>query len=207
MSTRLTNPFVTEAGDPSRRYLPEAGGEGGSGEAGGGSGGDGGQGQGQQSSGDQSGEVDWKAKAREWERRANGDARKLTTLQGEIENLKTAQLSESDKAIKKAREEGLGEGRKAALMEANARVVKATMRGLLTGRHGDPDTLLAAVDHSAFLSGDGEPDEARIKEWIDRVAPAQQQGGAARLDLGQGRRDSGGKGASFNEMIRAGARR
>lgn len=161
----------------------------------------------QQAGQDDGDKTDWRAKAREWERRANSDAKKLATAQKDLDDAKTAAMSDADKAVKKARDEGAVEGRKAALAESSGRMVKATMRGLLAGRDvEDADDVVRVLDHSHFLTAEGEPDDKAIREFVDKHYPADRGAGNGRLDLGQGRRQTA-KQTDMNSLIRAGAGR
>jgi hypothetical protein len=161
-----------------------------------------GQQQGQQNAGDGN---HHKRQAEIWKERADADKARADALATELDALKTKTMSDSEKAIAAAK----AEGAKAATDELTAkyskRLVTATARSVLAGRVDDPqaDALLEVIDPSAFLKN-GEPDEAAIKTWADRVAPARQR----IADLGQGRgRGENASGADINALIRRGAGR
>lgn len=127
-------------------------------------------------------EVDWKEKARLWERRAkeNKDAAKRATeLEQKLDEAAKAQMSEQEKAVAAAREEGRSEAMQslASLKVENA-VIKAS-----EGRGVDVDALLEGIDPTRFVK-DGEPDPTAIEAWLDRIAPKKPEDSFP--DLGQG---------------------
>lgn len=114
-------------------------------------------------------------KALESERAARKAAEKAQkNLQAEIEKLKTAQLSESEKAVKQARDEGKTEGSAEARNQWGSKLVRAEFKAAAAGRLTSEQIseLLEDVDLSRYLTEDGEVDEARIAKKIDALAPA-----------------------------------
>src|SRR5690606_27214192 len=86
-------------------------------------------------------EVDkWKALARRHEQRAKENA----AAAKELDKLKEQQLTETERAVKKAREEGLNEGRSIA----NQRLIRAEVISAAAGKAADPS------DVYAILAGD-----------------------------------------------------
>lgn len=112
-------------------------------------------------------------------RKANGEARKYRL---ELEALKQAGLSETERAVALARAEGITEGTKAGA----ARLVDAEVRAAAAGRNVDVKALLEGLDRSRFIDDDGEPNTDRIAKWVDRIAPVQEQTqpGAPRVPTG-----------------------
>ena len=75
-------------------------------------------------------------------------------------------MSEAEKAVAKARDEGRAEAQ-----EASARKLAAIeFRYAAAGRLADPAAALDLLDVSKFLGDDGEPDPRRIEAAIDRLA-------------------------------------
>jgi hypothetical protein len=109
----------------------------------------------------------WKAMARKQESRAKENHAKLK----EYEELKAAQMTETERAIAAARDEGAA----AVRAEYASKLVSTTFRAAARGRVSDPDALLAGLDTARFLTEDGEPDEAAIGAFLDAVAPAKEE--------------------------------
>lgn len=130
----------------------------------------------------------WKALAKKHEGRAkeNADAAR------ELERIKAETMTETEKAVKAAREEGRVEARR----ETSTKLVAAEFRVVLAGRGVDADALLEGVDMSRFLTVDGDPDGAAIGAWVERIAPKVDEKPASFPDLGQGARG----GSSTNEL-------
>jgi len=194
MNRRFTCMFTPEQHTGGHLLLPDGdagqagdGGQGGTGGGGTGTGGAGATGQGGK-------ETDWQAHARTWEQRANADKagreqaeRERDQIKTQLEQLRQSQMTDTEKAIEKAREEG----RTAGLTESAGLLVEARLDAALAGRVPDEQrkALVEALDRSRFVK-DGKPDTAAITAWADQVAP--KGSGAGRTggmpDLGQGRR-------------------
>lgn len=146
----------------------------------------------------------WKSAARTWETRAKADGARAETLAAELEKLKAAQMTDTEKAIAQAKAEAAKAAQDEMAGKYGRRLVLSEARAALAGRDvADPDALLEAFDHSGFLK-DGEPDAAAIKTWAERIAPARQR----IPDLGQGRgRGAAAQPTSINDLIRRGAGR
>lgn len=126
----------------------------------------------------------WKHKARKWEGRAR-DQSDYESVKEELNELKKKQMSESERAIEDAREEGRTE----ASQEFGEKMVEASLRGALAGRGievDDIDSKLSYVDFSKFLDNNGEVDSDKVQRYIADVAP--QQNETRWPDMGQGRR-------------------
>lgn len=103
-------------------------------------------------------------KALEEERAARRDAdRQLKAAKAELETLKTQSMSDAEKAVAKAKEEGKTE----VLAAANARLVKAEVRAAAAGKL-DPTLAVRLLDLEDFkVDDDGEVDTKAITKAID----------------------------------------
>lgn len=132
--------------------------------------------------------TDWKAKfeevqaqARKHEDRAkaNADAAK------ELEKLRQSTMNETEKAVSQAKLEVRTE----VLREVGGKLAEAQVRVAAAGRNVDVDALIDGIDASKFLDVNGDPDTKAITAWIDKVAPATDDGtGGKQRDLGLGAR-------------------
>jgi acyl-CoA reductase-like NAD-dependent aldehyde dehydrogenase len=84
-----------------------------------------------------------------------------------LAEMQQQQMSDSERAVAAAREEG----RVAALTEAGARMAAAEFRALAAGKLADPDAALEVLDLTKFVK-DGEPDRAGLAAIIERLAQA-----------------------------------
>lgn len=120
----------------------------------------------------------WKAQARKHEDRAKANAK----AQQELEQLRQASMSDTEKAVEVARQQARAE----VLAELGGQLVETEVRAAVTGRGVDADALLEGLDPTRFLGDDGKPDRAAIVAWVDRIAPKPANGFVP--DLGQGTR-------------------
>jgi hypothetical protein len=137
-------------------------------------------------------EPDWKAEAEKWKsqsRKHEERARANSNAAKELEKVRQQSMTETEKAVAQAREEGKAEGRTETTKTLAARLVDSEVKAAAAGRSVDVAALLDGLDRSRFLTDDGEPDVKAITSWMDRIAPTK-----TRLDLGQGPR--GGNGGS-----------
>lgn len=126
----------------------------------------------------------WKAQARKHEERAKANA----TAARELEALRASTMSEQEKAVAKARDEGKAE----ALKTVGAKLAAAELKAAAAGRL-DADQLAAAVEHlnlESFLDTDGDVDAKKVAAFIDGIAPKPGDDDPTRRqrDLGQGPR-------------------
>lgn len=115
-------------------------------------------------------ETDWKAEAEKWQalsKKQEARAKESHKAVQELQALKDAQLSDTEKAIRDARAEGAAEVR----AEYASRLVATAFRGAAKGRLSNPDAVLSRVDRSQFLTEEGDVDESAIAEFLDSVAP------------------------------------
>jgi hypothetical protein len=87
-----------------------------------------------------------------------------------LSKIEDANATETEKAIKAAREEA----RKEALVEATPRLVRSEFKAAAVGRMtGDAlNEFLEDLDLSKYIKDDGEVDTDRIAKKIDALAPA-----------------------------------
>ena len=120
----------------------------------------------------------WKALSRQHEKASKA-------AQAELDKLRKASMSDTEKAIADARQAARSE----ILAELGNELVDSAVRVAAAGRL-DVDTVLEGLDRAKFLDEDGRPDTARIGAWIDKLAPKGEPKRTA-TDVGQGaRRDS-----------------
>jgi hypothetical protein len=129
----------------------------------------------------------WREQARKNEQRAKANA----AAAKELETIRAQSMTDQEKAVKAAREEGRAE----ALREAGKLLAEAEIR-VAVGTRVTPKqlaALLEPIDAAKFLDEDGRPDKEAIAKWVDRVAPEPAEPAAGDTppkprDLGQGAR-------------------
>jgi hypothetical protein len=102
-------------------------------------------------------------------------------------------MSETEKAIATAKDEG----RKEAIQSAGRRLAAAEFKAAAAGKIGDPEAALEVLDLTKFVGEDGEPDKASIQKVVDRLSvamPVQTPNG--RVPAGP-RSDEGVEGTDF----------
>lgn len=137
-------------------------------------------------------EPDWKAEAEKWQnmaRKHEERAKKDAGAAKELEKLRAAQMSETERIAAEAKQQGLTEAQKAAA----PRLVRAEMRvaAVEAGLGKEAlDGFLEYADLTKFVGEDGEPDTDAIAKAVARLAPAQPAEDARRPgprpDLSQG---------------------
>lgn len=143
---------------------------------GGGDSGQGDGGQGGTGSGDGDG-TDWKTEARKWEKRAKDN-------NTELEKLRTANMSEQEKAIAEAEKKG----RTAAASEYGQKLAAAEFRAAVAAAGIDLGEAAEYIDVTRFVGEDGEVNVAAIKSAVtkfSKLAPAKGPGRSGG-DLGGG---------------------
>ncbi|TFD27514.1 hypothetical protein [Cryobacterium cryoconiti] len=109
----------------------------------------------------------------------------VTALVKERDDLKTANQTDSEKAIEEARESGRAEVRTVL----GAERFRTAFTAALAGRTADPAALLD-LDRSQFIKGD-KPDADAIKVWVEKnstAVTAEEKRKPVRI--GQGNRDT-----------------
>lgn len=135
----------------------------------------------------------WKAHARKHEERAKVGA----AATKELERLKAATMSETEKAVAEAEQRGAT----AAAAKVGARLARAELKAAAAGRI-DPATLdgfLEFADLARFVGEDGEPDAKAIEAAINKL------GGGKPANFDGGARTTAGRPADMNSIIRRAA--
>lgn len=135
--------------------------------------------------------------------RAERDAK---AAKAELAKLKAGTQTDNEKALAKAREEGVQEAAKAA----NARLLKSEIRAAAAGKLEDPNDAVRLLDADDFTDADGEVDEAKLKKAVAdllKAKPYLASTGARRTKGGGdgGARGTGGGTPGMNDLIRRGA--
>ena len=99
----------------------------------------------------------------------NADRRRANALQRELEELKKAGLSESERAIADAEQRG----RTAAMADIGKRLAKAAIETAAAKRNADFNPAgLDYLDLTKFVGEDGEPDAKAISAYVEANIPA-----------------------------------
>jgi hypothetical protein len=146
----------------------------------------------------ETGVKDWKAEAEKWqslarknEERAKGNANAAK----ELEKVRAAAMSETEKAVAEAKTAGAAE----AARVAAPRLVKAELRAAAADAGLPRDSLagfLEYADLSRFVGDDGEVDDKAISAAIKKL------GGGKTADFDGGARTTAAKPADMNSLIR-----
>lgn len=101
------------------------------------------------------------------------DYDKFKAAAEELEKIKAAGMTDSEKAIKAAVDKAVADTRNAVLAETAGQRVEASFIASAAGRLQTEalTTLLTSLDKKAFLK-DGEVDNDKVKSLIDSIAPA-----------------------------------
>lgn len=105
-------------------------------------------------------EVDWKAKAREWEKRAKSNAKAAERL-AEIEASQQTAEERANEAAKRAEERA---------KDAVNRVARAELKAALTGVVDSPESVIRRLDVSQFISDDGDVDSDEVNALREEYA-------------------------------------
>lgn len=139
-------------------------------------------------------ETDWKARARQWEDRAKANQNAAKDL----EELRKRTETETEKAVRTARDEGRNE----ALKEVGTARAEDAIRFSIGDRLPDKelDELLGDLNLARFMKDDGSVDREKVASYVARIAPQ----GKGKPDLGQGPRGvtKGGAGSFLTDAIR-----
>ncbi len=126
------------------------------------------------------------------------DARKQARAhERELERVRAATLSESERAVAEARQQG----RQEAAVEAGKRLARAEIRAAAAGKGLDVADLLEDLDLSRFVGEDGEPDDKAISKAITRWAAISPPSARPRGAVDQGARGDA-PAAAMNTWIR-----
>lgn len=106
-------------------------------------------------------------RASQAERASKTAARQLKQVTAELELLRQAGASDSEKAIAQAKKEAATEARKEALAEANGRLVRAEVRTAAAAEKIDPALAVKLLDLDDFdVDDDGEIDTKAITKAV-----------------------------------------
>lgn len=131
--------------------------------------------------------TDWQAEAEKWKelsRKNETRAKDNAAAAKELEELKRQQMTEIEKAVDAAKQEGYNNAVKAL----SSRLVDAEFRAAAAGTSIDIDALLDGLDRSRFLTDEGEVESESIKAFVERIAP--KEDATFKPDIGQGVRGS-----------------
>jgi hypothetical protein len=126
------------------------------------------------------------------ERRLRAEDRKA------LDQLKRDGMTEQERAVAKARDEGKAE----AALEHAQELAAAEFRAQAAGRITNPDAALAVLDMAKLLK-DGKPDKGAIGKLVDQLAAVPPAPGR----VPAGPRDPGSaNGDLFRDIMRGGSR-
>ncbi|MFE2433331.1 hypothetical protein [Streptomyces sp. NPDC059409] len=142
--------------------------------------------------------TDWKAHAREWEKRAKANAKAAD----ELEKLRKQNLSEQEKAV----EEAEARGRTAAAKDYGSKLAQARFEAAAAQAGVNLAEVAEFISVTQFVGEDGEVDDKAIKAAVAKFAKLAPAKGAAR----SGGDFSGGSGdqpASIDKQIEEATKR
>jgi hypothetical protein len=117
------------------------------------------------------GDTDWKAMARQWEKRAKENGKAAD----ELEKLRKASMTEQEKAVAEAE----AKGRTAAAADYGRKLAAAEMRAAAAAAGVDLSEIADLIDVSRFVGDDGEVDAKAIKAAVakfSKLSPAKGPG-------------------------------
>lgn len=100
----------------------------------------------------------------------NAAVSKAKALEKELDKVRQAAMSESERAVVEAE----ARGRTSALTEVGQRLARAQFDALAGRRNAEVDTakVLEFVDLARFVGDDGEPDMKALTAAVERLIPA-----------------------------------
>jgi hypothetical protein len=138
------------------------------------------------------GDTDWKAEARKWEDRAKANK----TAADELATLKAERMSEQEKAVQAATEQG----RTAALADVTPQLAQARLEAAAARKGVDLAPFADLLDVTKFVV-DGEVDGDAITAAVDKLAALAPRGaGRSGGDMG-GAGGSGDTATSLDKQI------
>jgi hypothetical protein len=105
------------------------------------------------------------------------ERRRNRELTDRLAKLERAAMSEAEKAIAQAREEGQAAGRAEVQGDAARQLAAAEFRIAAAGRLVNAEAALAALDLGKLLTADGKPDKKVIAGLVDQLAAVPPPGG------------------------------
>lgn len=142
----------------------------------------------------------WRHQARKHEKRSK-ERSDYDEVKAELDQLKQAQMTESERAIEDARKEG----EQTAAQKYTAKIAKATLHGALATLGFQADEIedkLSYVDLTKFVTDNGEVDSDTVQRYLDDIAPKQDDGSWP--DIGQGNRGNGNNNKRLGGSVEAG---
>lgn len=109
----------------------------------------------------------WKSLSRKNEEKAKANAKDVK----EFESWKASQLTETERAIEDAKATIRAE----VAAEYGAKFARTAFLSAAKDRVANAEAVLSRIDVTQFLDADGEPDTKAIGEFLDSIAPAQQE--------------------------------
>lgn len=109
--------------------------------------------------------------------------------QAELDKLRQASMSDTEKAVAKARAEGKAE----AFQDATTRLVRAEVRAAAANKLADPSDAIGLLDLDSFVDANGEVDTKAITSAIDALVTSKPYLGAR---PGNGSGEGGPRGAA-----------
>ncbi|WP_200308236.1 hypothetical protein [Streptomyces adelaidensis] len=106
--------------------------------------------------------TDWKARAREWEKRAKANSKAAD----ELEKVRQQNMSEQEKAVAEAERKG----RTAAASEYGHKLAAAEFRAAVSAAGIDLGEAADLIDPRQFVGEDGEVDTNAIKAAVKKLA-------------------------------------
>jgi len=96
------------------------------------------------------------------------ERREHKTTKGRLDRAQQAAMTDQEKAVAAAREEGRAEAAKAA----GAKIAQARFLAAAAGKLADPAALADVIDLTRFVGDDGEVDQEALAAMVDRLASA-----------------------------------
>jgi hypothetical protein len=107
-------------------------------------------------------EVDWKAMARQWEKRAKENSKAAD----ELDRVRKASMSEQEKAVTEAEQRG----KTSAAQEYGQRLARAEFKAAVAAKGLDLGEALDLIDTTRFVDETGDVDDAEIKKAVTKLA-------------------------------------
>lgn len=114
-------------------------------------------------------ETDWKAEAEKWKSHARKHEQLWKEKQGavkELEELKTSQLSDTERAVKEAEARGRAE----ATMAYSQQIAAAELKAALTGVVADPNAVIEDINLAKYVTDKGDVNTEAIAAARDKFA-------------------------------------
>lgn len=117
----------------------------------------------------------------------------LKSVFDELESLRNEKRTDGEKAVEEAKKAA----REEAVREYGPKMAKLAFETALAHRE-DRDDLIAALNLTSVLTDEGDVDTVKVRNIVDKIAPADKDQGNQRRDFGAGHRGSGGSKSGIN---------